>query len=309
MRRNFGTIKELIAFPNLIEMQRESYSRFLQRDIPPEKREAVGLQAAFTSVFPIRDFTKTACLEFVSYSFGEVKYDAYECLHKGMTYEVPIRITVRLVIYETDKETGVQNIRDIKEQEIYFGTIPLMTDRGTFIINGTERVVVSQLHRSPGVFFDHDKGKTHSSGKVLYTARIIPVRGSWIDLEVDAKDIVNIRIDRRRKFPVTLLLKAFGYSGEEILNHFYQTEKIILEDSNLYKAFDPDLLKGQPVSKSVKHPKTDEIIAKKGQRFTKRVLRQLKEAKAERIPIDFEDIRDGILSHSLVHPESGSKAL
>ncbi|MDY6990649.1 MAG: DNA-directed RNA polymerase subunit beta [Thermodesulfobacteriota bacterium] len=305
IRRNFGTIGKLVAFPNLIEMQRESYGRFLQRDVPPDKRDSVGLQAAFTSVFPIRDFTRTACLEFVSYGFGEVKYDAYECLHKGMTYEVPVRITVRLVIYDTDKETGVQNIRDIKEQEIYFGTIPLMTDRGTFIINGTERVVVSQLHRSPGVFFDHDKGKTHSSGKVLYTARIIPVRGSWIDLEVDAKDIVNIRIDRRRKFPVTLLLKAFGYLGEAILAHFYRTEEILVEGKRLYKTFDKELLRKQPVSKSVKHPQTNEIIAKKGQRFTKKALRQLQEAKVERIPVEFESIKDKILSRNLVHPSTG----
>ena len=305
IRRNFGTIGKLVAFPNLIEMQRESYGRFLQRDVPPDKRDAVGLQAAFTSVFPIRDFTRTACLEFVSYGFGEVKYDAYECLHKGMTYEVPVRITVRLVIYDTDKETGIQNIRDIKEQEIYFGTIPLMTDRGTFIINGTERVVVSQLHRSPGVFFDHDKGKTHSSGKVLYTARIIPVRGSWIDLEVDAKDIVNIRIDRRRKFPVTLLLKAFGYLGEAILAHFYRTEEILVEGKRLYKTFDKELLRNQQVSKSIKHPQTNEIIVKKGQRFTKKALRQLQGANVERIPVEFESIKEKILSQNLVHPISG----
>jgi DNA-directed RNA polymerase subunit beta len=221
-----------------------------------------------------------------------------------MAYEVPIRITVRLVIYETDKETGVQNIRDIKEQEIYFGTIPLMTDRGTFIINGTERVVVSQLHRSPGVFFDHDKGKTHSSGKILYTARIIPVRGSWIDLEVDPKDVVNVRIDRRRKFPVTLLLKAFGYSGEAILEYFYRTESIVVVGKRLYKAVDEELLKSQRVSKMIKHPDTGEVIAKKGQRFTKKALRQLRSAKVERIPIEFEDIANKILANTLVDPKS-----
>jgi DNA-directed RNA polymerase subunit beta len=305
LRRSFGTIPKIVAFPNLIEMQRESYARFLQQAVPAEKREEIGLQAAFKSVFPIRDFTKTACLEFVSYTFGEVKYSEHECLHKGMTYEVPMRITVRLVIYETDKETGVQNIRDIKEQEIYFGTIPLMTARGTFIINGTERVVVSQLHRSPGVFFDHDKGKTHSSGKVLYTARIIPVRGSWIDLEIDAKDVVNVRIDRRRKFPATLLLKAFGYSGEEILAYFYRTESILLEGKRLYKRFDEELLRDQRISKSVKHPKTGEIIAKKGRRFTKKALRQLREAKLERIQVEFVDVENKVLARTLTHPKSG----
>jgi len=286
-------------------MQRDSHARFLQRDVLPEKREDIGIQAAFNSVFPIRDFTGTACLEFVSYSFGEIKYNEQECLHKGMTFEVPMRITVRLVIYETDKETGVQNIRDIKEQEIYFGTIPLMTSRGTFIINGTERVVVSQLHRSPGVFFDHDKGKTHSSGKLIYTARIIPVRGSWIDLEVDPKDIVNVRIDRRRKFPVTLLLKAFGYSGEEILAYFYRTERIIVEGKRLYKVFDEDLLKLQRASKAVKRPGSGEVIVKKGNRFTKKAIRQLRDGKVERIPIGFEDIADKVLARNLVDPKSG----
>ncbi|NVM22427.1 MAG: DNA-directed RNA polymerase subunit beta [Desulfobacterales bacterium] len=304
-RRSFGKIPKVVAFPNLIEMQKDSYSRFLQQDVPPEKRQDVGLHGAFKSVFPIRDFTGTASLEFVSYGFGEVKYDEHECLHKGMTCEVPIRITVRLVIYETDKETGVQNIRDIKEQEIYFGTIPLMTKRGTFIINGTERVVVSQLHRSPGVFFDHDKGKTHSSGKIIYTARIIPVRGSWVDLEIDPKDVVYVRIDRRRKFPATLLLKAFGYSGEEILAYFYGTEKIFVEGKRLYKAFDEQLLEGQRVSKAVKHPDTGEIIAKKGNRFTKKAIRQLKSAKVERIPIELEDIENKVLAHPAVDPKNG----
>ncbi|MBW2020484.1 MAG: DNA-directed RNA polymerase subunit beta [Deltaproteobacteria bacterium] len=302
IRRDFGKIPKVVAFPNLVEMQKESYARFLQQDVSPEKRKDEGLQAAFKSVFPIRDFTGTASLEFVSYGFGEVKYDEYECIHKGMTYEIPVRITVRLVVYETDKETGVQNIRDIKEQEIYFGTIPLMTKRGTFIINGTERVVVSQLHRSPGVFFDHDKGKTHSSGKVLYTARIMPVRGSWIDLEIDPKDIVYVRIDRRRKFPATLLLKAFGYSGEEILSYFYRTEKIQVEGKRLYKVVDKDLLVGQRASKLIKHPQTGETIIKKGYRITKRTIKQLLAGNVERIPIGFEDIENKVLAHTLVDP-------
>jgi DNA-directed RNA polymerase subunit beta len=176
----------------------------------------------FKSVFPIKDFTGSASLEFVSYRFAEVKHSEEECIHRGMTYELPVRITVRLVVYDVDKETGVSNIRDIKEQEIYFGTIPLMTDKGTFIINGTERVVVSQLHRSSGCFFDHDKGKTHSSGKIIYSSRIIPVRGSWIDMEIDPKDIVYIRIDRRRKFPVTILFKAFRLYHRGPAGFFYQ---------------------------------------------------------------------------------------
>ncbi|UCG80716.1 MAG: DNA-directed RNA polymerase subunit beta [Desulfobacterales bacterium] len=305
IRRNFGKIPKIVAFPNLVEMQKESYARFLQSHISPEKRKDEGLQGAFKSVFPIRDFTGTASLEFVSYSFGEVKYDESECIDKGMTYEIPIRITVRLVVYETDRETEVQNIRDIKEQEIYFGTIPLMTKRGTFIINGTERVVVSQLHRSPGVFFDHDKGRTHSSGKVLYTARIIPVRGSWIDLEIDPKDVVHVRIDRRRKFPVTLLLKALGYSGEDILSYFYRTERIHVAGKRLYKSIDKDLLVGQRVSKSIKHPQTGKTLVRKGHRFSKKTVKQLLDAKVERISVGFEDIENKILAHTLSDPKSG----
>jgi DNA-directed RNA polymerase subunit beta len=318
LRRNFGKIPRIAEFPDLVEMQKESYARFLQKDVPPEKRKNEGLQGTFKSVFPIRDFMGTASLGFASYSFGEVKHGENECIDKGMTYEIPIRITVRLVVYEIDRESGVKNIRDIKEQEIYFGTIPLMTKRGTFIINGTERVVVSQLHRSPGVFFDHDKGKTHSSGKVLYSARVIPVRGSWIDLEIDPKDVAYVRIDRRRKFPATLLLKAFGYSGEEILSHFYRTERIQVADkrrpatkakaderAGLYKVVDKDLLVGQSFSKSIRHPQTSQIIIKKGHRFSKRTLKQLLDAQVERIPIGFEDIEGKILAHTLRDPKSG----
>ncbi|MBW2219344.1 MAG: DNA-directed RNA polymerase subunit beta, partial [Deltaproteobacteria bacterium] len=222
IRKNFGKIQKIVEIPDLIGMQRESYNRFLQMDKSAEDREDFGLQTVFKSVFPINDFTGSASLEFVSYSFGEVKNTVTECVHRGMTYEIPVRIRIRLVVYDVDKESGISNIRDIKEQEIYFGTIPLMTRKGTFIINGTERVVVSQLHRSSGVFFDHDKGKTHSSGKIIYSARIIPVRGSWIDMEIDPKDIVYIRIDRRRKFPITLLFKAFGYSAEDLIDYFYE---------------------------------------------------------------------------------------
>src|SRR5210317_2613548 len=251
IRKNFGKIRKIIDIPDLIGMQRGSYSRFLQMDVPPEKREKIGLQTVFKSVFPIKDFTGSASLEFVSYRFGDVKHGIEECIHRGMTYEIPVLITARLVVYDIDTETGVSNIRDIKEQEIYFGTIPLMTEKGTFIINGTERVVVSQLHRSSGVFFDHDKGKSHSSGKIIYSSRIIPVRGSWIDMEIDPKDIVYIRIDRRRKFPVTILFKAFGYTVEDLLSYFYQKEKIVIQGKRFFKKFNPDFLRGQRASKDV----------------------------------------------------------
>ncbi len=309
IRKNFGKIRKIVDIPDLIGMQRESYERFLQMERKADHRRDHGLQAVFKSVFPIKDFTGSASLEFVSYRFGEVKHGVEECIHRGMTYEIPVRITVRLAVYDTDKETGAQSIRDIKEQEIYFGTIPLMTEKGTFIINGTERVVVSQLHRSSGVFFDHDKGKTHSSGKVIYSSRIIPVRGSWIDMEIDPKDIVYIRIDRRRKFPVTLLFKAFGYSTEDLLNYFYDTQKIVIEGTGgsfkWYKVFNEQFLKGQRASRDVKDPKSGEVIVKAGRLFTRRAIRQLKAAEMERIPIEKEDVIEGIFASPVVHPRTG----
>jgi DNA-directed RNA polymerase subunit beta len=297
IRKNFGKIQKIVEIPDLIGMQRESYSRFLQMEIPPEKREDIGLQEVFKSVFPIKDFTGSASLEFVSYRFGEIKHSVKECINRGMTYELPVRITVRLVVYDVDKEKGTSNIRDIKEQEIYFGTIPYMTPKGTFIINGTERVVVSQLHRSSGVFFDHDKGKTHSSGKVIYTSRIIPVRGSWIDMEVDPKDIVYIRIDRRRKFPVTLLFKAFGYSTQDLLSYFYDTEKIYFRDGQVLREFNEKHLKGQRTSLDIIDPESGEVILKQGRIFTQRAMRQMKTAGLEVFPIQSEELLGKVSAH------------
>ncbi|HSO71628.1 MAG TPA: DNA-directed RNA polymerase subunit beta, partial [Thermodesulfobacteriota bacterium] len=222
-RKNFGKIERVVDISNLIEMQKESYHRFLQKDEEPGARSNYGLQGVFKSVFPIRDFSGVCSLEFVEYGLGDPKYDVDECQQRGMTFEVPMKIRVRLVVHDLGPDSKAQTIRDIKEQEIYFGTLPLMTEHGTFIINGTERVVVSQLHRSPGLFIDHDKAKIHSSGKIIYSARLIPLRGSWIDFEFDPKDILYVRIDRRRKFPATILLKALGYTTEELLNFFYKT--------------------------------------------------------------------------------------
>jgi DNA-directed RNA polymerase subunit beta len=273
-------------------------------DVPPEKREDAGLQAVFQSVFPIKDFTGSASLEFVSYRFAEVKHSVEECIHRGMTYEIPARITVRLVVYDIDAETGVSNIRDIKEQEIYFGTIPLMTEKGTFIINGTERVVVSQLHRSSGVFFDHDKGKTHSSGKIIYSSRIIPVRGSWIDMEIDPKDIVHIRIDRRRKFPITILFKAFGLSVEDLLTYFYNSEKVLIQGKRISKQFNPDFLKGQRANRDIKDSETGEVLVKKGRIFTVRAIKRLQATGAEAIPIGREDLIDRVFAHPIYDPQT-----
>ena len=269
VRRNFGKINKIAEIPNLIAIQKSSYDKFLQADVPPDKREDTGLQGVFKSVFPIKDFNETSSLEFVSYHLEKPKYDVDECHQRGMTFSAPIKVVVRLVVWDKDEETGAQSIRDVKEQEVYFGEIPLMTENGTFIINGTERVVVSQLHRSPGAFFDHDKGKSHSSGKILFNARIIPYRGSWIDFEFDHKDLLYVRIDRRRKLPATVLLRALGAvpdtakkdpvdfrgTSEEILKYYYDTELIRIEGKGKFeKDLNPDLLKGQRATRDIKDP-------------------------------------------------------
>ena len=305
IRKNFGHIKTIVDIPDLIGMQRDSYDRFLQMNVPPEKRKDSGLQSVFNSVFPIKDFTGTASLEFVSYRFAEIKHSVGECINRGMTYDISVRIRVRLVVYDVDKGTGVSNIRDIKEQEIYFGTIPLMTEKGTFIINGTERAVVSQLHRSSGVFFDHDKGKTHSSGKIIYTARIIPVRGSWIDMEIDPKDIVNIRIDRRRKFPITLLFKAIGYSSDDILSYFYHREKIVVRKKQFFRELQPAFLKGQRPGKDIVNPETGKVVVKKGRIFTKRAIKELQAAGVEEIPLSKDELLGRVFAGDVVDPKTG----
>ena len=252
IRKHLGRVRKVIEVPNLIDIQKTSYDKFLQTTVPPNERAEVGLQAVFRSVFPIKDFNGTSELVFVSYNLEKPKYDVEECRQRGMTFAAPIKVTTQLMIYDT-REGGERIVRDIKEQEVYFGEIPLMTDTGTFIINGTERVVVSQLHRSPGVFFDHDKGKTHSSGKVLYSARIIPYRGSWLDFEFDPKDIIYVRIDRRRKMHATVLLRALGYSTQDLLNYFYNTEEVFLEKGGKYaKSVEFDLLPGQRATRDIK---------------------------------------------------------
>jgi DNA-directed RNA polymerase subunit beta len=233
VRKNLGRVRRIVDVPNLIDIQKSSYDKFLQMSVPTSQRGEVGLQAVFRSVFPIKDFNGTSELVFVSYNLEPPKYDVEECRQRGMTFSAPIKVTIQLMIYDT-RDGGERIVRDIKEQEVYFGEIPLMTDTGTFIINGTERVVVSQLHRSPGVFFDHDKGKTHSSGKLLYSARVIPYRGSWLDFEFDPKDIIYCRIDRRRKMHATVLLRALGYTTQDLLNYFYNTETIYLEKGGKY---------------------------------------------------------------------------
>ena len=300
MRKEFGSKSRIIDIPDLIGMQRESYESFLQKSTAPEDRKDRGLHAVYKSVFPIKDFTETSSLEYVSYSFGEVKHSELECISRGMSYEIPVNIKVRLLVFDKDEDSGVSTIRDIKEQEIYFGTIPLMTRQGTFIINGTERVVVSQLHRSSGVFFNHDQGKNYASGKIIYSARIIPVRGSWIDMEIDSKDIIYIRIDRRRKFPVSSLFKAFGYTNEDILDYFYFKEEVTKKASSYFKDFVPERLKRQRTNFDIKSPETGEVVVKKGRIFTKRALKQLEAEGLKQIPISDEDIIDKGFAEAII---------
>ena len=262
LRRNFGKIRKIIDIPNLIEIQRRSYDEFLQLGLPSGERRDVGLQGVFKSVFPIKDFNETASLEFVSYSLGEPKYSVQECHERGMTYAAPLKVTIQLVIWDVDPETGARSIKNVKEQEVYFGEIPLMTTNGTFMVNGTERVIVSQLHRSPGVFFDHDKGKTHASGKLLYSARIIPYRGSWIDFEFDPRDILFVRIDRRRKFHATVLLRALGMTTEDLLNYFYKKDTILIDANRLAKVFKPGPAGGQ--QGDARHPRRRQRADRQG---------------------------------------------
>ncbi len=303
LRRSFGKIKKIIDIPNLIEIQKRSYEEFLQADVKPEERTDTGLQGVFKSVFPIKDFNENASLEFVSYELGTPKYDVDECHQRGMTFAAPIKVKIQLVIWDT--EGGHRSIKNVKEQEVYFGEIPLMTPNGTFMINGTERVIVSQLHRSPGVFFEHDKGKTHSTGKLLYSARIIPYRGSWIDFEFDPRDVLYVRIDRRRKFPATVLLRALGMTTEDLLNYYYKKDELILDGKQYAKVFKPDQLLGSRVSREVRDPKSGEVLAREGRKFNRAVVRQMEQARIEEVPIAIDEIRGRISAHDVADPQTG----
>ncbi|MEI7703389.1 MAG: DNA-directed RNA polymerase subunit beta [Deltaproteobacteria bacterium] len=323
-RKNFGKIQKVADIPNLIAIQKSSYDKFLQAEVPPEKRDDTGLQGVFKSVFPIKDFNETSSLEFVSYHLEKPKYDVDECHQRGMTFSAPIKVVVRLVVWDKDEETGAQSIRDVKEQEVYFGEIPLMTGNGTFIINGTERVVVSQLHRSPGAFFDHDKGKSHSSGKILYNARIIPYRGSWIDFEFDHKDMLYVRIDRRRKLPATVLLRAIGSvpdtakkdpiefhgTSEEILKYYYDTETIRIEGKGKYERdVVPDLLKSQRATRDIKDPRTGEVIVKKNRKYSDSAIKKLVAAKVKTLPVEPEEVYQKYSAEDVVDEGTGEVLL
>jgi len=305
LRLDFSNIPKVVDMPNLIEIQKKSYELFFQKGVDPEQRRNEGLQAVFNSVFPIKDGKENCSLEFVEYRFDPAKFSENECRERWMTYGVPLQVKVRLVVWNFDEQTGIRTLRDIKEQEVYFGEMPLMTELGTFVVNGTERVVVNQLHRSPGVFFDNDRGKTHASGKVLYYARIIPYRGSWIDFEFDHRDILFVRIDRRRKLPATILLRALGFTTEELLNFFYQTERIYFEKGRIYKSVNPKVLDGQGATVEIKHPKTGEVIVHKGKKIKASHLRRMADARIDQIKIDEEELYGRVLAHDIFDPETG----
>ncbi|MDD3371849.1 MAG: DNA-directed RNA polymerase subunit beta, partial [Alphaproteobacteria bacterium] len=330
IRKSFGRIAEIAEMPNLIEVQRKSYDDFLQMDVLAAKRERKGLQDVLMSAFPISDFSGRAVLDFLSYELEQPKYDVDECQQRGVTYAAPLKVTLRLTVFDVEENTGVKSIRDIKEQDVYMGDMPLMTANGTFIVNGTERVIVSQMHRSPGVFFDHDKGKTHSSGKYLFAARVIPYRGSWLDFEFDAKDLVFARIDRRRKLPVTSLLYALdsadteklrakrvkdgkalephevqGMSKEEILSAFYATVIYKKAKNGWSTPFTPELLKGQKLLTDLVDAKNGKVLVEAGNKLTPRILTKLTESGVKDILVQEDALIGRYLATDLIDEKTG----
>jgi DNA-directed RNA polymerase subunit beta len=305
VRKFFGHIREVAEMPNLIEVQKASYDQFLQVEEPKGGRPDEGLQSVFKSVFPISDFSGSSLLEFVKFTFEPPKYDVDECRQRGMTFAAPLKVTLRLIVFDVDVDTGAKSVKDIKEQDVYMGDMPLMTSNGTFIVNGTERVIVSQMHRSPGVFFDHDKGKTHSSGKLLFAARIIPYRGSWLDIEFDAKDIVYARIDRRRKIPVTSLLFALGMDGEEVLRTFYNTVTYARDKDGWRLPFNAERMKGMKAVTDLVDADSGELVLEAGKKLTPRSARLLAEKGVKSLRASNEDLFGQYIAEDLVNPATG----
>jgi DNA-directed RNA polymerase subunit beta len=308
-RKDFSKIPTILEIPDLIEIQKHSYDSFLQKETVSDKRKEKGLQAAFKSVYPIYDFNETAMVDYLGYTLGDPKYSLWECLQRGSTFAAPLKIKTRLVFFEKDEQTATKRVKDIKEQEVYVGDLPLMTDTGTFIVNGTERVVVSQLHRSPGAFFTHDKGRTHASGKILYSARIIPYRGSWLDFEFDVKDIVHVRIDRRRKIPATILLKAFGYSNEDLLRMYYPIEDIRIKKEGFTRGILADVLAGMKSPITIYDKNSREQIVKEGAKITRSAIKKMEAAGITEIPIPREDLIDRIVLRDVIDPDTGEVLL
>jgi DNA-directed RNA polymerase subunit beta len=305
IRKSFGRIPEAVQMPNLIEVQRSSYEQFLQRDVRPADRNSDGLEAVFKSVFPIKDFNERAVLEYVSYEFEEPKYDVEECIQRDMTYAAPLKVKLRLIVFESDEETGARSVKDIKEQDVYMGDIPLMTDKGTFIVNGTERVIVSQMHRSPGVFFDHDKGKTHASGKLLFAARVIPYRGSWLDFEFDAKDIVYVRIDRRRKLPATSFLMGLGMDAEEILTTFYDVIPFEKRTGGWATPYKPERWRGVKPTFPLVDAETGEEIAAAGHKISARAAKKFADQGVKTLLVAPDALIGRFLARDAVNMETG----
>ena len=303
IRKDFGHLPEPMDIPYLLSIQTDSYARFLQDGIAAKSLEDVGLHAAFRSVFPIISYSGNAALEYVDYRLGKPVFDVKESVLRGISYAAPLRVKVRLIIY--DRESSNKAVKDVKEQEVYMGEMPLMTSNGTFVINGTERVVVSQLHRSPGVFFDHDKGKTHSSGKLLYSARVIPYRGSWLDFEFDPKDLVFARIDRRRKLPATIILHALDFSNEDILEMFFETNVFHLKaDGTVSMDLIPERMRGDVATFDIKDKK-GEVIAEEGRRITARHVRLLEKSGLRRLDVPVEYLLGRTTAKDVVDKETG----
>ncbi|MGD8380133.1 MAG: DNA-directed RNA polymerase subunit beta, partial [Gammaproteobacteria bacterium] len=303
IRKDFGKRPSILDVPYLLETQLESYRQFLQLDKPLDGRGELGLHASFKSVFPITSYSGNAALEYVSYRLGDPVFDVRECQLRGLTYAAPLRVLVRLVIYDKDSPDSNKAVKDIKEQEVYMGELPLMTENGTFVINGTERVIVSQLHRSPGVFFDHDKGKTHSSGKLLFSARVIPYRGSWLDFEFDPKDSVFVRIDRRRKLPATVLLRALEFDDEQILDMFFEKNVFRVKKDALHLDLVPERLRGETAAFDI--VVKGKVLVEEGRRVTARHIREMEKAGVKTLEVPREYLAGKTVAHNVVDPETG----
>lgn len=304
-RKSFGKQTDIMPIPNLLEIQLKSYRDFLQTDTKLSEQLNTGLHAAFSSVFPIESFSGNARLEYVGYKLGEPAFDVRECKLRGLTYSAPLRVKIRLIVLDKDASDDPKPIKDIREQDVFMGEIPLMTDVGTFVVNGTERVVVSQLHRSPGVIFEHDKGKTHSSGKLLYSARIIPYRGSWLDFEFDPKDCVYVRIDRRRKLPVTILLRALGYEAEDILSEFFETTSCHLKNGEYHIDLIPQRLRGEIASFDIHVPETGELIVEQGRRITARHIKQMEKSQMQDLVVPRDYLIGKTLAKNIIDTSTG----
>ena len=308
IRKSFGRIPEVVRMPNLIEVQKSSYDQFLQKNIEHEDRGSdEGMNGVFNSVFPVRDFSDRAVLEYVSFVFEKPKFDEEECQQRDITYAAPLKVKMRLVVFDIDDDTGARSVKDIKEQDVYMGDIPLMTAKGTFIVNGTERVIVSQMHRSPGVFFSHDKGKGHSSGKFLYSARIIPYRGSWLDFEFDAKDILYARIDRRRKLPATTVLYALGMTREDILQQYYESISFKRDNKKdgWTRPFMAEEYRGAKLLRDLVDAKTGEVVAPSGRKLTKRGAKKLADDGLKSILITNEEMSERFAAEDVVNTSTG----